>query len=171
MRTTIVLAAAAFTFFSTIPGALADAAGCIGRCGAVCYGQQNPGACEQACTANCISQPDETSQVCGSIVVADGTNESMGWSWGAPDKASAERSAWEECVKGAPDCRPVITFCNECAAVARAWDDNNTLLGSFGSRRPATADAQQSAMETCQEEFPDASCKLAKTVCADSGPL
>jgi hypothetical protein len=169
MRTVIIVITAAITLLGAVPALAADAVGCLHRCSAQCYGKPSPSSCEASCNAYCINQRDAAPEICGSIVVADGVNASMGWSWSAPDRTSAEKRGWDECIKGAPSCRPVITFCNECAAVVRAWD-SKTLLGSFGSRRPAAADAERSAMAQCQERFPKASCKVAKKICADRGP-
>src|ERR1700682_4638601 len=101
MRVRVTIAAVISFLLTAIPAAAGDAASCINRCGASCYGQQNPSSCEQSCNAYCINQSDASQDVCGSIVVADGTNESMGWSWNAPDRTTAERSAWDSCVKTA----------------------------------------------------------------------
>ena len=169
MRTVIIVITAAIALFGAVPVLAADAVGCLHRCSGQCYGKQNPSSCEASCNAYCLNQRDAVPEICGSIVVADGTNPSMGWSWKAPDKTSAERVGWDQCMKGAPSCRPLITFCNECAAAVRAWDGKK-LLGSFGSRRPATAAAEQAAMAQCRERFPNASCKVAQGYCADRGP-
>ena len=164
------IATVATLLLMAISALAGDAAYCINSCGARCYGQPNPGACEQSCNAYCINQSSAPEAICGSIVVGDGTNESMGWSWDAPDRMTAERSAWEICVKTAQSCQPLITFCNNCAAAARGWGRDKTFKGSFGSQRPNVAEAAQAAMAQCQEANPDASCKIVKRICADGGP-
>jgi hypothetical protein len=170
MRIRIMVTALAALFLMASPALAGDAASCINSCGARCYGQPNTSACEQSCNAYCINQSGASHDICGSIVVADGTNESMGWSWNASDRATAEQSAWGICMKTAQSCRPLITFCNDCAAAARAWGRDGTFKGSFGSQRPNLVDAEQAAMAQCQEANPDASCKIVKRICADGGP-
>ena len=160
IRTLVVLLAA------LLPSAQALAEG---DCPPGFYRNSSPGH-----VGDCIPIPTMPEQVSGpkwrttwGAIAAEPGSGRVGVAVGKDTKFAANRTAMKACQSGGRDCKIVLSYNHQCAAIAEIPDAE----GGRGAKRgyatgPDQMTSAHEAMSACQDANPGATCKIAYSDCS-----
>lgn len=95
----------------------------------------------------------------GALAIDDGTGQA-GYIGGFASKAKARRAAMDGCeMHGSPNCKLIMTYHNQCAAVASGADKSQ----AYGAA--TEEEAKKGAMESCMKRQKNARSFIANAAC------